>query len=126
LFYSEVQAITSVGDSVFSGTHGSIVVWHRPFSEIISSIDVPGQQKPFNFRLEQNFANPFNPTATIKYDLSEEIEVKLAVYTIHGEIVLTLVSGMQAAGAYSVELNAGGMASGADKAWWPQTGLNLP
>jgi len=60
---------------------------------------------PPDFTLQQNFPNPFNPTTTIQYSLHRDSRVSLAIYDLRGELVVTLVSGYQEAGRYSVEWN---------------------
>jgi hypothetical protein len=57
---------------------------------------------PAEFKLTQNFPNPFNPATTIKYNLADEAQVHLRVYNIVGQVVRTLVQERQAAGRYSV------------------------
>ncbi|NIW99687.1 MAG: T9SS type A sorting domain-containing protein [Phycisphaerae bacterium] len=55
---------------------------------------------PQNFHLFQNYPNPFNPTTTIEYELLNSVHVKLAIYNILGEEVITLVNKKQTAGRY--------------------------
>ena len=61
----------------------------------------PQQEIPSSFQLYANFPNPFNPTTTIRYDLSADVDVRLAVYDIVGRRVVTLVEEFQAAAKYS-------------------------
>jgi len=58
---------------------------------------------PFDFALEQNFPNPFNPTTTILYALPEVSDVRLTIFDITGREIKTLVSTSQAAGWYMVQ-----------------------
>ncbi|MDZ7625488.1 MAG: C25 family cysteine peptidase [Ignavibacteriaceae bacterium] len=67
---------------------------------------------PLVYALEQNYPNPFNPSTTIKYSLSEDGFVKLAVYNLLGEEVTTLVNNEQKAGRYEVVFNASKLSSG--------------
>jgi hypothetical protein len=67
---------------------------------------------PSSIRLEQNFPNPFNPSTTIRYELSERSHVVLRVFSILGEEVWTLVDEVKDAGSMSTEFHAGGLASG--------------
>jgi hypothetical protein len=67
---------------------------------------------PTQFALAQNFPNPFNPSTVIHYDLPRSGHVRLAVYNILGELLATLVDGVQDAGYRSVVWNAGSVPSG--------------
>lgn len=62
--------------------------------------------------LSANYPNPFNPSTTIKYGLSEQARVNLTVYNIIGRRVATLVSTSQQAGFYEVNFDGQGLASG--------------
>jgi hypothetical protein len=67
---------------------------------------------PLVYALEQNYPNPFNPSTTIKYSISEDGFVKLAVYNLLGEEVNTLVNNEQKAGRYEIVFNASKLSSG--------------
>jgi hypothetical protein len=56
-----------------------------------------------DFRLMNNYPNPFNPGTTIKYQLSEQSTVHLKIYNIIGQLVKTLVrDANQPVGVYTV------------------------
>ncbi|MFQ6115783.1 MAG: right-handed parallel beta-helix repeat-containing protein, partial [bacterium] len=57
---------------------------------------------PRTYRLSQNYPNPFNPETHIEYDLPKKSEVKLTVYNMLGQKIVTLVNKEQGAGSYSV------------------------
>jgi hypothetical protein len=67
---------------------------------------------PKEFRLDQNFPNPFNPTTTIQYQLPKAARVTLKIYDILGSEVTTLVNEEQEAGYKEVKFNANNIASG--------------
>jgi hypothetical protein len=67
---------------------------------------------PLQYALEQNYPNPFNPSTTIKYSITEDGFVKLAVYNMLGEEVAELVNSFQKADRYEVNFNAMGLSSG--------------
>ena len=67
---------------------------------------------PLVYSLEQNYPNPFNPSTTIKYSLSDDGFVRLAVYNLLGEEVTTLVNTEQKAGRYEVVFDASKLSSG--------------
>jgi hypothetical protein len=82
-----------------------------PISSLVS-VKVP-QQIPSEFRLEQNFPNPFNPSTTITYHLPEQSFVSLTMYDLLGNKIETLVQSEQSAGQHFVHFSAENlMASG--------------
>jgi len=67
---------------------------------------------PFEYKLSQNFPNPFNPSTRISYSLPVSKLVTLKIYNVLGKEVRTLVNSKQDAGNYEVVLNAADMSSG--------------
>lgn len=67
---------------------------------------------PTEYRLSQNFPNPFNPTTTIQYQLPKSGDVVLSVYDLRGELVKTILSGRQNAGYYAVNVDFSDLSSG--------------
>ena len=59
-----------------------------------------------NAVLNQNYPNPFSEVTYIDYQIYDEAKVKLSVYNMVGQHVITLVNGRQQAGLYQVEWNA--------------------
>jgi hypothetical protein len=57
----------------------------------------------YEFKLLPSFPNPANQQATIKYQIPQSGMVNLKVYNIQGQLVKTLINGVQKAGAYSVQ-----------------------
>ena len=72
-----------------------------------------------NYRLEQNYPNPFsagalsgNPSTTISYVLPCESNVRLQIFNSLGEEVATLIDGSYGTGRHSVRFEASGLVSG--------------
>lgn len=65
-----------------------------------------------NFFLNQNYPNPFNPSTTINYTLPIESKVKISVFNLLGELIVTIVDGFKQSGNYKVEWNANNFPSG--------------
>ena len=57
---------------------------------------------PTEFRLHDNYPNPFNPSTKIEYDVPLRSHVQLAVYDILGQLVRTLINSDHSNGHYSV------------------------
>lgn len=66
----------------------------------------------FDYNLEHNFPNPFNPSTTINYSIKEDGLVKLIIYNILGQEVRTLLNEFQNAGSYSIQFNSENLPSG--------------
>ncbi len=69
-------------------------------------------EQPGNFRLGQNFPNPFNPNTKINYELSTSAGVELTVYDALGNEIASLVNEEQLPGSYSVTFNGSTFSSG--------------
>lgn len=78
-------------------------------NEIEIEIDI---QVPLEFALFQNYPNPFNPSTEIRFNISEESNVKLVVFDILGNEVNILVNEIKQAGKYSVQLDGSLLPSG--------------
>jgi hypothetical protein len=67
---------------------------------------------PKEFRLYENFPNPFNPSTTIKFDIPKTSAVRLSVYDITGKEIGRLVNERLNAGSYETKWNGSKFASG--------------
>jgi uncharacterized protein YdaL len=67
---------------------------------------------PSHYNLYQNFPNPFNPHTTIQYEIQEDGEVLLEVYSLLGQKICTLIDKRQTEGKYIIHFEADDLASG--------------
>jgi hypothetical protein len=58
-------------------------------------------QVPARFELDQNYPNPFNPSTEISFSIPTASNVQLAVYSLLGQEIVTLVNTELGAGVYS-------------------------
>jgi hypothetical protein len=78
----------------------------------LAEVQQPTASIPANYRLDQNFPNPFNPTTVITYRIPVKSQVSLKVYDILGRLAATLIEGEQAAGEHQVTFDARLLSSG--------------
>ena len=67
---------------------------------------------PESFILINNYPNPFNPSTTIHYELTEPSQVTLQIYDVTGKKVDMLVNGSQRAEAHEIQWNPTNLSSG--------------
>jgi 1,4-alpha-glucan branching enzyme len=63
-----------------------------PEEGLLNDVVNTGSQVVKEFRLEQNFPNPFNPTTEIRFNVKEISHVVLKIYDVLGREVKTLVN----------------------------------
>jgi methionine-rich copper-binding protein CopC len=81
---------------------GNVVV-NENRSKNLESVSI--KAIPEEFKLSNNYPNPFNPTTTINYQLPKSSKVVITVYDLLGHRVKTLVNKNMEAGYYSVIWN---------------------
>ncbi len=79
---------------------------------IIIGVQQISNNLPGEFKLEQNFPNPFNPKSTIKYQIPKSSLVSLKVFDILGREAAELINSKQDAGTYQVTFDASNLSSG--------------
>lgn len=67
---------------------------------------------PSEFKLYENYPNPFNPTTNIRFAIPKSGFVSLKVYDLTGREISSLVNEFRQAGDYSVNFNASNLTSG--------------
>ena len=75
-------------------------------------VKISAEEVVMKTELGKNYPNPFNPTTTIRYQISTSAPVSLQVYDIIGRSVATLVNEVQQPGTYTIQFDASGLSSG--------------
>ena len=102
-----VKAITTSYSSAYSN-NTAWVNGNAPFKTLPSDLVV----LPKDFKLSNNYPNPFNPSTQIKFEVPETAEVSIKVYNIMGQEVATLVNQAVQAGFHVTNFKADNLSSG--------------
>lgn len=65
----------------------------------------PVETPPAALTLYQNHPNPFNPSTTIRYHVTERCRVALEIYNVSGDLVARLYDGYREKGIYTASWN---------------------
>jgi hypothetical protein len=92
------NANISVTNLILAGANGISVECEKESSYDINFM-------PEETSLEKNYPNPFNPSTTIPFNITQAGNVTLNVYDMSGSLVKTLASDYKEAGSYNVIWN---------------------
>ena len=81
-------------------------------SVVVTGIGKAEDVTPTSYWLEQNYPNPFNPSTTIRYGLKEQSNVRIDIYNVLGQRVVSLNLGMKNAGVYNETVDMSRYSSG--------------
>jgi len=106
-----IFSLRIVNNYIFAGASVN-GVYRRQLGELVG-LSSNTNQVPGDFSLLQNYPNPFNPSTKIGFSIPKSGFVKLNVFDAAGKQVSQLVNENLAAGNYSYDFKASGLASGA-------------
>jgi photosystem II stability/assembly factor-like uncharacterized protein len=93
-----------------AGTHGRSM-FEIDLSTLISVENIISTTAK-EYKLHQNFPNPFNPTTKINFEIPKAGNVSINIYDITGRLVSSLLNKNLSVGKYEIEWNASGISSG--------------
>jgi hypothetical protein len=105
-----MEAIGGAANSVLRRELLEIILDH--FYRLLDVETLEPSVLPSKYSLYVPSPNPFNASATVRYDLPAPGHVSLSLYDLSGRLVATLVDGEQPAGRHAVELDGSGLAAG--------------
>ncbi len=97
-YYLQIRTNSFTQNAIISYTETNYN--HGPQVEVDDVVSFPK-----NFKLYNNFPNPFNPETKIQFSLPYETDAKLKIYNIKGQLVKTLKEDRLDAGNHTVIWN---------------------
>ncbi len=99
-----------------NGEERPALEWLRAYVDTADVVGVSNEElysdSPYQFKLYENYPNPFNPTTQIQYDIASTSDVRIRVFDVVGRQVQTLVNSQQSPGTYTVSFDASNLSSG--------------
>ncbi|MFA6617726.1 MAG: T9SS type A sorting domain-containing protein [Candidatus Neomarinimicrobiota bacterium] len=89
--------------------HANKITWHK---EVEITLSEGREKMPGEFGLQAAFPNPFNPTLTIRYGLTEDAQTKVNILDLQGKTIASLENKFQKAGSHELQWQATDAASG--------------
>ena len=115
IFYDTSGTVPVLFRARVRDTQGKYSAWSNVFlNRIIIPNAVEGSPSPVGvrYKLGDNYPNPFNPSTKIGFQIADFGLVTLKVYDVLGREVATLVDAVKQPGTFTVQFDAGNLASG--------------
>jgi len=103
-YYWRVKATNFVG----TGQYSSI----SNFSTLATNLNFINSELPKEFKLYENYPNPFNPVTNITFSIPKAEQVALKIYNSSGILMIELLNNSFQAGTYITQWNAENFSSG--------------
>jgi hypothetical protein len=107
------DSLKELTDTLFAYTNGKPVVSKVVLKAHATNVSKEDELAPAVFTLQQNFPNPFNPSTTIKFGLTQDAIVSLKMYDILGrQVGMLLNDDLLTPGSYRYIWDAAHLPSG--------------
>lgn len=103
-YFWRVRGVNIYGNGPWS------TVWN--FSTLLTGVQQLGSEIPKEYKLYDNYPNPFNPVTTIKFDIQKQGLTKIIIYNILGKEVSMHLNKNLNAGTYQIIWDANSYPSG--------------
>ena len=102
--------IWELSQDLYNGTQPLLETMAKTMRELTPVAPKPAVVS--NYKLYDNYPNPFNPSTVISYQLSRNSYIAVKIYDVLGREVATLVNEREDAGTHYVRFDGSGLSSG--------------
>ncbi len=110
--YTNITAYNNVVRPIWIRLDGTALSVMTAIIGTATGVEDPIANVPNEYKLEQNFPNPFNPATSISYSIPKNSFVTLKVFNMLGKEVAGLVEEYKAAGTYNFDFDGRQLPSG--------------
>jgi len=108
----DIEISDGIIDIHFSNWTGQTVLRGLAIEQKSTNLILSDQNIPSDFKLFQNFPNPFNSSTLIKYSLPNSSQMELNIFDINGQKIGNLINKRQSSGNYQIRWDGANRASG--------------
>ncbi len=109
------QGMRTVYMAIAVGADEASMLANMAFAEghygVITEVEEP-VSRSMDYKLSQNFPNPFNPSTTISFSIPERQRITLDIYNLLGEKVASVLNKEMDQGSYDIHFDASSLSSG--------------
>ena len=111
-----INSIYNSGDGIHLNNAAHRILFERMRNAVVpvvlSADEIQYTNDEIDFRLNNNYPNPFNPTTNISFYINTKSFVKLDIFNLLGQKVANLIDVEKNAGQHSVTFSSVGLSSG--------------
>ncbi len=104
-----IDTLWAVGIGTNNQSNSSGDSWNHAVSKrvfIRSTVGIEPNISPADFKISENYPNPFNPSTKIDVDLSKPANVSIKIYDLNGKEIYNMINSKLSAGNHTFEWNA--------------------
>ncbi len=112
--YTNISAVSGIVRPIWARLDNNALSIYTAIVDFPVNTELNNSEVPAEFKLYDNYPNPFNPITKIKFDISKDVSSKtlLTIYDTNGKEVMKLVNEHLKPGTYEVEWDGTNFASG--------------